>query len=817
MATGGSSADLYTEEAFPRQLSVRVVEARNITSGDLITGADCFVCLSMPSATDRKFITKTVSNSTGPFWGESFQFTIYSHIKNILHMSLMDEDLITKDDHLYTVYFDVGKLPFEESITKSFSLNPEGKEELELEFRMTETTDPPEKITTNGVLVCRELSCLEIKIDKEKSAKIFRDNEELVLNVTGSYKPKAKTVLHSTSRPVDTFLFHTVKNWDPELTATVDGIPIPDVSLFGSKENATTLESTLILPLKTLTVGNKVNVALPASMNKNVEFEVTVKDCPENLDMRLGFDLCQEESDFMQKRKRVVANALREALGLTCDLQEHEVPVIAVSTTGGGARAMTGLYGTLSGLQKLNLLDTVSYITGASGSTWTMSKLYQDVNWSKKDLAVPIDDARKHMTKSKTSAFSWDRLKYYYNEMDERSKMGHPSSFTDLWGLIIENMFYDGENHTTLSDQQKALNQGQNPLPLYLAMNVKDVEKSTVEFKEWCEFSPYEVGLIKYGAFIRPEHFDSEFFMGRLMKKLKESRICFLQGIWSNVFSINLLDAWFNAMSCENFWEEWFKEPLTVIDDEDQLLKHKHGNLSTQVLSSSGVLAETLKGILTNRPLAGEHHNFLNGFQIHETYHNNKAFSAWKDTELDVFPDLLTPSADRLCLVDSAYYINASFPPLLRDERKVDIILSFDYGLGDKFKSVELTCDYCTKQGLKFPTIAVPEKDKTDPKECYVFHCVDAPDTPIVVHFPLVNDTFKKCKCPGVERTPAEMEDGDVHLSGRRSPYNILNMTYDERSFNQLLKLTEYNVMNNRDVIVQAIRTVMERKTSCKT
>lgn len=47
---------------------------------------------------------------------------------------------------------------------------------------------------------------------------------------------------------------------------------------------------------------------------------------------------------------------------------------------------------------------------------------------------------------------------------------------------------------------------------------------------EWCEFSPYEVGFPKYGAFIPSELFGSEFFMGRLMKRLPESRICFLEG-----------------------------------------------------------------------------------------------------------------------------------------------------------------------------------------------------------------------------------------------------------------------------------------------
>lgn len=44
------------------------------------------------------------------------------------------------------------------------------------------------------------------------------------------------------------------------------------------------------------------------------------------------------------------------------------------------------------------------------------------------------------------------------------------------------------------------------------------------------EFTPYEVGFIKYGAYVRAEDFGSQFYMGHLMNKLPESRICFMQG-----------------------------------------------------------------------------------------------------------------------------------------------------------------------------------------------------------------------------------------------------------------------------------------------
>lgn len=45
----------------------------------------------------------------------------------------------------------------------------------------------------------------------------------------------------------------------------------------------------------------------------------------EDLAVRLGFGLCEEEKAFLSRRKRVVAKALKQALQLDRDLQEDEV------------------------------------------------------------------------------------------------------------------------------------------------------------------------------------------------------------------------------------------------------------------------------------------------------------------------------------------------------------------------------------------------------------------------------------------------------------------------------------------------------------
>uniref|UniRef100_A0A8D0G906 Phospholipase A2 n=1 Tax=Sphenodon punctatus TaxID=8508 RepID=A0A8D0G906_SPHPU len=504
----------------------------------------------------------------------------------------------------------------------------------------------------------------------------------------------------------------------------------------------------------TFTVNSKVGHISQIAYLSPVYYSIS-----EDLDMRLGFDLCAEEQDFLQKRKKVVASALKHVLQLEEDLLDHEVPVVAVMAVGGGSRAMTSLYGQLSGLKKLNFLDCVTYISGTSGSTWTMTNLYEDANWSQKDLEGPINEVRRHVTKNKLNTFSLERLLYYQRELCQRAEEGITTSFNDLWAVVLESILHDGVYDFKLSDQQQAVSQGQNPLPLYLALNVKENHISTFDFKEWCEFSPYEVGFLKYGAFIRSEDFGSEFFMGRLMKKNPESRICFLEALWSNIFALNLLDIWNSFSNADESWQQYVQDKVKNIGRK--------------------IMASIIRDILTNRPLHHHVHNFLKGLQMHQDYYQHSHFSQWKDCQLDLLPNQLTPSEDDLCLVDAAYFINTSCPPLLRKERNVDIILSFDYSLSSRF-------------------------------QCYLFADEENPEAPLVLYFPLVNDTFKNFKMPGVRRSATETDDGAVPLNDCCSPYHLLGVTYNKNDFDKLLKLSDYNVQNNRDLILQAFHTAIE-------
>ncbi|NWS56373.1 PA24E phospholipase, partial [Chunga burmeisteri] len=746
-----------------------------------VTQSDCYVSLSLPTASVQHFRTKTVQNSKNPTWNETFHFTIQSQVKNILELKVCDEDNITQDDHLLTVFFDVSKIQLGENIRLCFQLNPQGKEELEVEFTMESSPDPPENIVTNGVLVVIFIS----QSFPCHIAMLIAKLRKFALTVDGSYEGTQTHTLSSCLCPTSPTRFHYIKYNQSALT----------VALPRRRRLSRYIMFCSAFPFAFLLAATAISRGLSV--------------VPRNLDTRLGFDLCTDEQDFLQNRRKVVAAALKDVLHLEEDLQEHEVPIVAVTTAGCGIRALTAMYGSILGLQKLRVLDCVSYISGSSGTTWTMTKLYEDADWSRKDLGEIIIEARKQAAKCKMGAFSLRSLRNYYRELSQRTQAGHKTSFIDLWGLMIESMLNDGKCYHRLSDQRRAVNQGQNPLPIYLALNVKD-KVATKDFREWVEFTPYEVGFLKYGAFIRAEDFGSEFFMGRLMKKLPECRICFMQGMWSSIFSKNLLDAWHAADNSEDFWHRWTQDKVTEIEEQPDL-PEKPYEMATCMFTPTSGLSTALRDILTDRPAVSKYHNFLRGFQMHNEYIQQEHFSKWKDTSLDSSPNDLRGNSEHLELVDAAFFFETSCPPLMRPERKVDVIIHLNYTGGSQTLPLEQACRYFSEQGIPFPSIGLKDDEK-NLKECYMFDGADTPGAPLLLYFPLVNDTFQRYVAPGMSRSAAEMEQGKVDISSFCSPYSTREVSLKAEDFNKLLKLTNYNIMNNENMILQALRMAVARK-----
>ncbi|XP_035887906.1 cytosolic phospholipase A2 beta isoform X2 [Phyllostomus discolor] len=767
-------------------LTVRVLQACGLPSKDLVTPSDCYVTLWLPTACGHRLQTRTVKNSRNPIWNQSFRFRIHSQLKNVVQLQVFDQDLLTSDDPVLSVLFDVGTLRAGEFRREIFPRNPQGEQRLEVEFRLQSLTDCAEQLISNGILVARELSCLHVRLEETGGQEGSEGRVQLV--VPGSYEGPQEASVGTTS------CFHCPASWEQELSVRLQDAP----------------QEQLKVPLRALPSGQAVRLVFPTSQEPLMRVELKKEEGPKELAVRLGCGPCAEERAFLSRRKPVVAKALKRALQLEGDLQEDEIPVVAIAATGGGIRAMTSLYGQLAALKELGLLDCVSYITGASGSTWALANLYEDPEWSQKDLAGPTELLKTQVTKSKLGVLAPSQLQRYRQELAERAQLGYPTCFTNLWALINEALLHDEPHDHKLSDQREALSHGQNPLPIYCALNTKEKNLTTFEFGEWCEFSPYEVGFPKYGAFVPSELFGSEFFMGRLMKQLPESRICFLEGIWSNLYAANLQDSLYWASEPSQFWDRWARDQAGLDKEQIPLLKTEEPPTVTSRI------AEFFTNLLTWRPLTQATHNFLRGLHFHKDYFQHPHFSTWKATKLDGLPNKLTPAEPHLCLLDVGYFINTSCPPLLQPARDVDLILSLDYNLHGAFQQLQLLGRFCREQGIPFPPISPSPEEQHQPRECHLFSDPDCPEAPVVLHFPLVSDSFQEHSAPGVPRTAEEKAAGQVNLSSSNSPYHYSKVTYSQEDADKLLRLTHYNICNNQERLLEALREAVRRRRQRK-
>lgn len=66
--------------------------------------------------------------------------------------------------------------------------------------------------------------------------------------------------------------------------------------------------------------------------------------------------------------------------------------------------------------------------------------------------------------------------------------------------------------------------------------------------------------------------------------------------------------------------------------------------------------------------------------------------------------------------------------------------------------------------------------------------------------------------CSGVRREGEdELKQGDVDVSTDASPYVTTNLAYQPEDFQKLMDLMYYNVLNNREALLSALRRVLEK------
>ncbi|KAM3841952.1 cytosolic phospholipase A2 isoform 1-T2 [Vipera latastei] len=651
---------------------------------------------------------------------------------------------------------------------------------------------------------------------------------------------------------------HINNNVNPEWNETFEIILDPnqenilEITLMDANYVMDETIGTATFPISSLKIGEKKQVPFIINRVTEVILEVSLEVCS-STDLRFSMALCDEEKDFRQQRKTRVMHHLNKLLG--ADLASiRDVPVIAILGSGGGFRATVGFSGVMKALYESGILDCATYIAGLSGSTWYMSTLYSHPDFPAKGPKEINVELRNSISHTPLKLLTPQKVKRYIEALWKKKRSGQPVTFTDIFGMLIGETLIQNRMDITLSHMRGKINKAQSALPLFTCLHVKP-DVSELMFADWVEFSPYEIGMAKYGTFMTPNLFGSKFFMGTVVKNYKENPLHFLMGIWGSAFAI-LINRVLGVSNSHNkgptMEEELENIRLRQIvsndsdsDDESQGLKgseNPQAEISHEQTSQESWVQRMFMALVgesalftTREGRAGKVHNFMLGLNLNTCYplspfigvntqdsvEDDEMDTAVTDPdEFDRIYEPLDVKSKKIHVVDSGLTFNLPYPLILRPQRGVDLIISFDFSArpsdsSPPFKEILLAEKWAKMNNLPFPKIDPNVFDREGLKECYVFkpkNPASEIDCPTIIHFVLANINFRNYKTPGVPRETQEEKDfADFDIfDDPDTPFSTFNFQYSNEAFSRMHDLMEFNTLNNLDVIKEAITDSIE-------
>uniref|UniRef100_A0A672YSP2 Phospholipase A2 n=1 Tax=Sphaeramia orbicularis TaxID=375764 RepID=A0A672YSP2_9TELE len=582
-----------------------------------------------------------------------------------------------------------------------------------------------------------------------------------------------------------------------------------------------------------LNVGQTKMEAFLIGKATKVYLEMSLEICT-NLDLRFSLALCDKEKQFRQTRREKVMEVEPGPAS--------SVPVIAIAGSGGGFRAMVGFSGVMKALIESGVLDCATYIAGLSGSTWYMSTLYSHPDFPNKGPEEINQELMHRVSSNPLRLLLPQHITSYIQALWNKKATGQPVTFTDIFGMLIGETLIPTRMDIRLSDIQEKIKEAQSPMPLFTCLHVKP-DVSELMFADWVEFSPYEIGMAKYGTFMTPDLFGSKFFMGTVVRKYKENPLHFLMGVWGSAFSIlfnrvlGVKDNTAGGSTMEEELEQIKPQHIVGEDSLDNDEEPRKGGTESQEaeeeyhrtaqnswvqrmftsLFSDSALFNTREG------RAGKVHNFMLGLNLNTSFpfspgNDFGCIAPTSDDEVDAVTDPdefdriyepLDVKSKKIHVVDSGLTYNLPYPLILRPQRTVDLIISFDFSArpsdsSPPFKELLLAEKWARMNKLPFPKINPKVFDREGLKECYVFKPKKGEkNCPTVIHFVLVNINFRQFKAPGVPReTEQEKDLADFDIfDDPESPYSTFNFQYSNEAFTQLHNLMEFNTLNNLEVM----------------
>ncbi|PBP28884.1 putative cytosolic phospholipase A2 zeta [Diplocarpon rosae] len=428
--------------------------------------------------------------------------------------------------------------------------------------------------------------------------------------------------------------------------------------------------------------------------NPEIEYSASV---------RVSADLCEEEKEFLEMRRKVTRTALAKYLGLPEEeVHPDDVPTIAMVGSGGGLRALVAGTGSMLATSKAGLWDCVTYTAGVSGSCWLQALYHSSLGCRKMDKMIDHLKARigVHIAYPPVALAALNSAptnKFLLSGFVEKLK-GDPNSdfgLVDVYGLLLAARLLvpKGEigvddRDLKISNQRDHIKYGEHPMPIYTAVRheIPIVEEASEEEKftgapseetkirakkeawfQWFEISPYEMFCEEFGAGIPTWSIGRKFENGRDLPhdedglRVPELRLPLLLGVFGSAFCATL--------------SHYYKEIRPLV----------------RGLTGFGGIDEMIEG--RNDDLSKVH-------PILPASIPNFAYKM-EDKLPETVPEGVFQTS-HLQLMDAGMSNNLPIYPLLRPGRDVDIMIAFDASADIKTQNWLSVADgYAKQRGIK--------------------------------------------------------------------------------------------------------------------
>ncbi|XP_072530550.1 cytosolic phospholipase A2 gamma-like [Salminus brasiliensis] len=498
--------------------------------------------------------------------------------------------------------------------------------------------------------------------------------------------------------------------------------------------------------------------------------------------VRVGHSLNKAERQHVVRRKEKILHRLRQH-NISCN--GDTVPNIAVLGSGGGLRAMVGLLGSLSQLNKEGLLDCIMYLSGVSGSTWCMASLYKEPDWSTKLETVKHSIATRLSEGNVSCSEKCNKLVKYYSTKDN-------FSLTDVYAALAISSLVNEIDERSLTEQRGKFTN--DPYPIYTVID-KQSKFDRLKTDPWFEITPDESGHSLTGVFVDSSCLGSQFENGKRIKDQPEMDILYLQGLCGSAISESeqILQSLLKLIqdSIEN-----------SIENENSIARLKPSTRSEMSISKAEVRRSTLEICNSFFDLFGGRHSWDNVWITIVTSIKLTVGWIWGTTynylnkmKVDgVHPSIL--SSEKRNYEDAGLLNNSPYFSVLRKNRNIDLIISLDFSEGNPFMTVVQTAEKCKELGIPFPEVVVPAGEILEPEDFYVFRGYKAPT---VIHIPL----FNRINCKG-------------EIKKWKETYKTFQGPYSASMITDLLEKAGLNIKNNKEKLLKEIKYVTEQKKISK-